>query len=289
MSKHLDASTAGTNCLAKEVSDAPDVDYNHVEALAALMTFKLAVVGIPFGGAKGGIRIDANKYSENEIERLTRRFTIELYKNGFIGASIDVPAPDMATGPKHMAWMADTYSMLYGKDDINSLGCVTGKPMSMGGVNGRNEATGLGVFYATRYLLNNEDFITRYNITKGVKNKTVIVQGAGNVGSWASYLFQQAGAKVIGITEYNSGIYCSTGINAPEANDYFKAHGTFKGYKNAEVMEGKTKAMNIMAMQCDILAPCAIEKSITLDNVDKIKCKIIYQERNLAKVELIKL
>jgi glutamate dehydrogenase (NAD(P)+) len=259
---------------------AADVDYNHVEALAALMTFKLAVVGVPFGGAKGGIRIDSKKYSEKEIERLTRRFTIELYKKGFIGAAIDVPAPDMATGPKHMAWMADTYSTLYGKDDMNSLGCVTGKPMSMGGVDGRNEATGLGVFYATRYLLNNEDFLKRYNISKGTEGKTVIVQGAGNVGSWAALFFMQAGSKVIGMVEYNSGIYCSSGINVPEANAYFKEHGTFKGYKGAEVVEGKAKAMEIMTKECDILAPCAIEKSITLENVEKLKCKIITEGAN---------
>ena len=259
---------------------SPDIDYNHVQALAALMSFKLAVVGVPFGGATGGIRINPSKYSENELERLTRRYTIELYKNKFIGSSIDVPAPDMATNPKHMAWMADTYSMLYGKDDLNALGCVTGKPMSIGGIDGGIEATGLGIFYATRYLLNNEDFTKKYNVSKGIPNKSVIIQGLGNVGSWTAHFFQQAGAKITGIVECNSGIFNTYGIDVAEAYDYFKAHGSFKGYKRANVMEGKAKAMSILEMECDILAPCAIEKSITLENVHKIKCKIITEGAN---------
>jgi glutamate dehydrogenase (NAD(P)+) len=182
---------------------AEAVDLQEVEALAALMTFKCAVVNVPYGGAKGGIAIDPKKYSVRELEKITRRYTVELHKYGFIGPGIDVPAPDMGTGPREMGWIVDTYRMLFGQSDVNAWACVTGKPLSMGGIDGRTEATGLGLVYIARAFLENKDECKRVGISPGIKDKTVIVQGFGNVGYYAAKFFQEKGCRVVGIAEYN--------------------------------------------------------------------------------------
>jgi len=147
-----------------------------VEALASLMTYKCAVVDVPYGGAKGGISINPKNYSLHELELITRRYTMELKKYGFIGPAVDVPAPDVGTGAREMSWIKDTYVMLYGMDDISAPGCVTGKPLSQGGIQGRTEATGLGLYYATRDFLTNEDFCRKHKIAPGIAGKTVIIQ-----------------------------------------------------------------------------------------------------------------
>lgn len=260
---------------------AADVDIQEVQALASLMTFKMAVADIPFGGAKGGIRIDPRKYSQAEIERITRRYTIELAKKGIIGPAIDVPAPDMGTGAQTMAWMVDTYNTLYGTRDINSSSLVTGKPLPLGGIDGRTEATGLGVFYGTRVLLEHDGFCKRYNLTKGIKDKNVIIQGLGNVGYWAAKFFFEAGAKVIGIVEYNSAIHNPKGMNPDEAFKHFRAKGSFVGFPGAtEVFDSAASGLEVMYKECDILIPAAKEDVITKDNADKIKCKILAEAAN---------
>lgn len=260
---------------------APDVDVQEVQALASLMTFKMAVADIPFGGAKGGIRLDPKKYSNAELERITRRYTIALAKKGIIGPAIDVPAPDMGTGAQTMAWMVDTYNTLYGTRDINSSSLVTGKPLTLGGIDGRTEATGLGVFYGTRVLLENDSFCKKYNFTKGIKNKTMIIQGLGNVGYWAAKFFFDAEAKVIGIVEYNSAIYDAKGLDPADASKYFRDNGSLAGYpKAAEVYKDAATGEEVMYKECDILIPAAKENVITKDNADKLKCKVLAEAAN---------
>jgi glutamate dehydrogenase (NAD(P)+) len=157
------------------------------------MTLKCAVVDIPYGGAKGGICFDPRGYSAREIESLTRRYTLELAKKGFIGAAVDVPGPDLGTGEREMSWMKDTYQTYYGHKDINALACVTGKAVKQGGIRGRTESTGLGVFFGTRELLNNSQLMEKQGLKTGIKGKTFIVQGFGNVGYWASHFIHEAG------------------------------------------------------------------------------------------------
>jgi glutamate dehydrogenase (NAD(P)+) len=234
---------------------------------------------VPFGGAKGGVKIDPKKYSVGELERVTRRYALELSKRGFLGAAIDVPAPDMGTGGREMSWIKDTYSYIYGQNDVNSSACITGKPLNQGGIDGRPEATGLGVFYGVKELMNTPAFVDQYGTTLGLKDKTVIIQGFGNVGSWAHKFFQEEGSKVTGIIEFNSGVYDEKGLDQKDLLAYWNKHKTFVGYKNAELVLGKD-AMEIMYKECDILIPAAIEKSINKSNMEKFKTKVIAEAAN---------
>jgi len=255
------------------------VDTQEVEALAALMTYKLAVSDVPFGGAKGGVKIDPRKYSVHELERITRRYTVELYKKGFIGPAIDVPAPDMGTTGREMAWIADTYQNLCGKDDLNALGCVTGKPVSMHGVDGRTEATGLGIFYGTRFIVENKDFCAKYLMEPGVKGKVCIVQGFGNVGSFTATFFYENGAKIVAVVEYNSAIFDSKGINIKDALKYWREMKSFKDFPCEKVYQEKD-ANDALFLPCDILLPCAMENVINKTNADRLKCKILVEGAN---------
>jgi glutamate dehydrogenase (NAD(P)+) len=205
---------------------------------------------------------------------------MELKKYGFIGPGVDVPAPDVGTGAREMSWIKDTYQMLYGGEDVAAAACVTGKPLSQGGIAGRTEATGLGLYYATRDFLNSEEFCKKHNIVPGIAGKTVVVQGFGNVGFWAAKFFEQHGAKVIGIAEYNGGVFSSKGLNI----DALKAHqsktGTLLGYKDAEKEFSAAQALTLLEAECDILVPAALQKQITKHNADKIKAKVISEGAN---------
>lgn len=259
---------------------ADEVNLQEVEALAGLMTYKCAVAAIPFGGAKGGVRIDPKKYSVAELERITRRFTMELAKKGFIGPGIDVPAPDMGTGQREMGWIKDTYQMLFGNNDINSLGVVTGKPLSQGGICGRAEATGLGVFYGVVEFLNNPQMLEKVGLTRpGLKDLTFAVQGLGNVGFSAAKFFTQAGAKCVSVVEYNSAVYNENGLDVEALKQYMSQKGTLEGFPGAT----KSFASNPkegLEVECDFLVPAALECQLNMHNAANIKCRFIAEAAN---------
>lgn len=239
-----------------------NIDLQEVMALASLMTFKLTIADIPFGGAKGGVKIDPKKYSEREIERITRRYTMELAKKGFIGPQIDCLGPDLGTTEQIMTWIKDTYVNMHGETNINAEGCVTGKFASQGGIEGRTESTGLGVYYCTKKLLSMPSFIEKSNLdSEGLAGKTVIVQGFGAVGYWATKFMQQDGAKIVGIIEYNSAIYNPSGLDVDSVKNWWNQRGTLKGYNRASA-ETDMDPNEFMEFECDILIPAAVEKVI---------------------------
>ena len=253
-----------------------DVNQDEVMALAALMTYKCAIVNVPFGGAKGGIRINPKNYSVYELEKITRRYTSELVKKSFIGAGIDVPAPDYGTGAREMSWIADTYASLK-PGDINALGCVTGKPVSQGGVRGRTEATGLGVFYGIRELCNVPEDMKRLGLSTGIEGKRVIVQGLGNVGYHAAKFFYEAGAIIVGIAEYEGGLYNPKGLALEEVVAHRKATGSLLNFPGATNIPNNAETLE---MDCDILIPAALENVINETNAARIKAKIIGEGAN---------
>ncbi len=252
------------------------VNQDEVMALAALMTYKCAIVNVPFGGAKGGIKISPRSLSPYELEKITRRYTSELVKKNFIGPGIDVPAPDYGTGEREMAWIVDTYQSLK-PGEIDAAGCVTGKPISLGGVRGRKEATGLGVFYGVREVCLMPDVMAKAGLTVGIENKNVIVQGLGNVGYYTAKFFREHGAKVIAIAEYEGAIYCKEGLNEEAVFQHRKATGSILNFPGATNIE---KSADALEMECDILVPAALENVIDGNNAPRIKAKIIGEAAN---------
>ena len=255
---------------------ALSVNLDEVMALAALMTFKCAIVNVPFGGAKGGIAIDPKKYSAYDLEKITRRYTSELIKKNFIGPGTDVPAPDYGTGEREMAWILDTY-MSMRPGEIDALGCVTGKPVTQGGVRGRREATGLGVFYGVREVCLMPDIMGKLGLHTGIEGKTVIVQGLGNVGFHAAKFFREGGAKVIGLAEYEGAITNPAGLNEEEVFQHRKKTGSILNFPGAANIENSTKALEL---DCDILIPAALENVIDGKNAPRVKAKIIGEAAN---------
>lgn len=252
------------------------VNQEEVMALAALMTYKCAIVNVPFGGAKGGIKIDPKKLNEDQKERITRRYTVELIKKNFIGPATDVPAPDMGTGEQEMAWIMDTYQTLRA-DDMDSYGCVTGKPISQGGIRGRTEATGLGVFYGIREALRQKEDMKKIGLKIGVEGQKIIIQGLGNVGYYAALFFEEAGAKIIGIGEYNSAIINPKGLNIKALKEYFTKNKTLNGFPGSKSLK---EPKDILIQECDILIPAAMEGQINMTNAGKIKTKMIGEAAN---------
>ena len=252
------------------------VNQDEVMALAALMTYKCAIVNVPFGGAKGGIKISPRSLSPYELEKITRRYTSELVKKNFIGPGIDVPAPDYGTGEREMAWIVDTYQSLK-PGEIDAAGCVTGKPISLGGVRGRKEATGLGVFYGVREVCLMPDVMAKAGLAVGIENKNVIVQGLGNVGYFTAKFFREHGAKVIAIAEYEGAIYCKEGLNEEDVFQHRKATGSILNFPGATNIE---KSADALEMECDILIPAALENVIDANNAPRIKAKIIGEAAN---------
>lgn len=242
---------------------APEVNLDEVRALAAWMTWKCAVVDIPFGGAKGGIICDPKTMSQHELERMTRRFTAELVE--VLGPEKDVPAPDMNTNEQTMAWMMDTYSM-HMRQTVNAV--VTGKPVSIGGSRGRREATGRGVMLVTLQAVKKLGLMPW--------NTRVVVQGFGNVGSYTALLLHEQGFQVVGIAEWNCGLHNAKGIDVKKLFDYKKEHGTIEGFPGAEAADRH----ELLISDCDVLVPAAMENQITTQNAGKIKAKILVEGAN---------
>jgi glutamate dehydrogenase (NAD(P)+) len=252
------------------------VNLDEVMALAALMTYKCAIVDVPFGGAKGGISIDPKKYSPYDLEKITRRYTSELIKKKFIGPGEDVPAPDYGTGEREMAWILDTYTAMH-PGEIDSLACVTGKPVSQGGVRGRKEATGLGVFYGIREVCNNPKVMNRLGLSLGIEGKKIIVQGLGNVGYHAAKFFQENGAIIVGLAEYEGSIYNESGLDVEAVVHHRKSTGTILDFPGAQNLGKNTDALEA---PCDILVPAALENVINGENASRVQAKIIGEAAN---------
>ncbi|HTE28351.1 Glu/Leu/Phe/Val family dehydrogenase [Flavitalea sp.] len=252
------------------------VNLDEVMALAALMTYKCAIVNVPFAGAKGGITIDPKKYSAYELEKITRRYTSELIKKNFIGPGIDVPAPDYGTGEREMAWIVDTYQSMR-PGEIDAQGCVTGKPVSQGGVRGRKEATGLGVFYGLREVCKMTEIMERLGLTVGVEGKRIVVQGLGNVGYHTAKFFQDHGAIIVGLAEWEGAISNENGLDVDAVVEHRRKTGSILGFAGANNFNKNTDALE---MECDILIPAALEAVITGENAPRIKAKIIGEAAN---------
>ena len=253
-----------------------EVNQDEVMALAALMTYKCAIVNVPFGGGKGGIKIDPKKYTVYDLEKITRRYTSELIKKNFIGPGTDVPAPDYGTGAREMAWILDTYSAMH-PGEVDAAACVTGKPVSQGGVRGRTEATGLGVYYGIREVCSMAGEMEKLGLKPGIKDKTVVIQGLGNVGYHSAKFFREGGAKVIAIAEWEGAIYNADGLNEEEVFQHRKKNGTILNFPGATNLKVTTDALE---MECDILIPAALENVINGTNASRVKAKIIGEAAN---------
>ncbi|MFN7949310.1 MAG: Glu/Leu/Phe/Val dehydrogenase [Blastocatellia bacterium] len=255
---------------------SPDVNEDEVQALAALMTYKCAIVDVPFGGAKGAIKIDPRKYSVEQLERITRRYTHELIKKNFIGPGVDVPAPDYGTGEREMAWIADTYGAIY-PGQLEAMACVTGKPISQGGVHGRREATGRGLYFALREACAQADDMGPLGLSTGIENKRVVVQGLGNVGYYIAKFCQENGAKIIAIAEREGAILNEKGLDVEQVFAHRKASGSILHFPGAVNIVNSADALEL---DCDVLIPAALENVLTRDNAPRIKAKIILEGAN---------
>lgn len=253
------------------------VNQNEVEALAALMTYKCALVEAPFGGSKGGLCIDPREYEEHELELITRRFAYELAKRDLIHPSQNVPAPDMGTGEREMAWIADQYARM-NTTDINSKACVTGKPINAGGIQGRVEATGRGVQYALQEFFRHPQDVAKANMTGSLNGKRVVVQGLGNVGYHAAkFLSEEDGALITGIIERDGALVDAKGIDVEAVSRWIRDHGGVKGYPNAAYVED---GASVLEVECDILIPAALEGVINLSNANRVQAPLIIEAAN---------
>jgi glutamate dehydrogenase (NAD(P)+) len=253
-----------------------DANEDEVKALAALMTYKCAVMDVPFGGAKGAVKINPKNYTVEELEQITRRYTSELIKKNFIGPGVDVPAPDYGTGQREMSWIVDTYSAFH-PGQIDALACVTGKPVSQGGVRGRLEATGRGVFFGLREICSHSDDMREVGLEKGLEGKRIVVQGLGNVGYNAARFCQQGGGVIIAIAEYEGAIYNANGLDVDAVMKHRKEAGSLLDFPGATNLNTREEALEL---ECDILIPAALENQITEENAGRVRASILAEAAN---------
>src|SRR5213080_2142821 len=252
------------------------VNQDEIMALAALMTYKCAIVDVPFGGAKGGVRIDAKKYTTQELEQVTRRYTAELIKKNFIGPGLDVPAPDYGTGAREMAWIYDTYSAFH-PGAIDAMACVTGKPVTQGGVRGRVEATGRGVYFGLREACDQAEDMKTLGLSRGLEGKTIMVQGLGNVGYHTARFCQEAGCIVVALSELEGALYRAEGLDVDAVVTHRKQTGSILDFPGAKNITPTNLALEV---ECDVLIPAALENQITAENASRIKAKIVAEAAN---------
>jgi glutamate dehydrogenase (NAD(P)+) len=254
------------------------VTQEEVMALAALMTYKCAIVDVPFGGSKGGIKFSPKNYTPQQLEKITRRYTAELVRKNFIGPGVNVPAPDLGTGEREMAWIADTYDALTPGNPIDSLACVTGKPVTQGGIRGRREATGRGVQYGIREAFKHKDDLKRHGLTPGLSGKRVAIQGFGNVGYHvAKFLSEEDGCRVVAVGDVNGGVHNPGGLDVAALAEHRARTGTLLGVPGATTLPGPG---DVLEIECDILIPAALENQITLANVDRVKARMVAEAAN---------
>lgn len=253
------------------------VDQEEIEAMAALMTYKCALAGLPFGGSKGGLRIDPSRWERDELERITRRFTQELTRHNFLSPSQNVPAPDVGTNELTMVWMADEYRR-WAPNDINAMACVTGKPPAAGGIEGRTEATGRGVQYAVRCFFSYPQDVAWTPLTPGLRDKSVIIQGLGNVGYHAAkFLGEEDGCRIIAVIERDGALLLKDGLPIEEVKRHMARTGGVKGFPGAEYLADGAR---LLEHDCDILIPAATERVIDIGNAPRIKAKLVVEAAN---------
>lgn len=253
------------------------VNEDEIEALAALMSYKCAIVDVPFGGSKGGLCIDPSAYEEEDLRNITQRFAYELAKKGYISPSQNVPAPDMGTGEREMAWIADVYRMNF-PNDINAIACVTGKPVSQGGIAGRTEATGRGLQYAVQEFFRHPEDVREAGLEGGLAGKRIVVQGLGNVGYHAAkFLQQEDDALIVAIAERDGALIADKGLDVEDVHTWLHEKGGVAGYPHARYVEDSASALQY---DCDILIPAALENQITADNAGLIKASLIVEAAN---------
>ena len=253
------------------------VDQDEIMALAALMTYKCAIVNVPFGGSKGGVQLRARNYSPEQLEKITRRFTAELIRKNFIGPGINVPAPDYGTGAREMAWIADTYDAFH-PGELDNMACVTGKPLSQGGIRGRTEATGRGVVYALREVFRHPKSIQKYGLAGTLEGKTVSVQGFGNVGYHvAKILHEEDGAKIVAIGEYDGTVCDPKGLDIPALHKHRAKTKSVRNFPGSKTLANPGDCLEV---ECDILVPAALENQINMENMKKIRCRVLAEAAN---------
>jgi glutamate dehydrogenase (NAD(P)+) len=255
---------------------APFVDEEEVKALAALMTYKCAVVDLPFGGAKGAVQVDPKKYTVEELERITRRYTHELIKKNFIGPGVDVPAPDYGTGEREMAWIVDTYQAM-NPGALDALASVTGKPLAEAGVRGRREATGRGLFFALREACSVAEDMKALGLTPGLEGKRLVVQGFGNVGYHAAKFSAEGGALIVGIAEFEGAIANPAGLDPDAVAVHRRDTGSVLNFPGATNITPSARGLEL---DCDVLVPAALENVLTAENAGRIKAKIVLEGAN---------
>jgi glutamate dehydrogenase (NAD(P)+) len=253
-----------------------DVNEDEVMALASLMTWKCAIVDVPFGGAKGAVQIDPKKCTLEQLERVTRRYTHELIKKNFIGPGVDVPAPDYGTGEREMAWIVDTYQAMT-PSSLDALACVTGKPVTQGGIRGRREATGRGLFYALREVCSHTQDMRALGLTDGIAGKRVVVQGLGNVGYHVAKFCQEGGAVLVALAEYEGAIANPDGLDLEAVVAHRRASGSILNFPGARNLAKSTDALEL---PCDVLIPAALENQLRGDNAPRVQAKIVLEGAN---------